>query len=124
VSKLAAQINGKLTGQVRAMDRDLKPANFYSVDVAVGTAGAYTQVTSGFAKQCKIGVTFEKYTWLYGEQEFGPALSDLKRAMIEEVFGEFRPIILEMRAAIYDRDDARMRKLLAELENQMFVDGV
>jgi hypothetical protein len=52
------------------------------------------------------------------------ALRNMKRAMIEEIFGEFRPIILELRASVYDNDLTRMRTLLAELENQMFTDGL
>ena len=52
------------------------------------------------------------------------ALRDLKRAMIEEVFGEFRPMIIEMRAALYDEDTSRVRRLLAEMEHSMFTDGI
>jgi hypothetical protein len=35
--------------------------------------------------------------------------------VIEEVFGEFRPMIIEMRSALYDDDKTRIRGLLAEL---------
>ena len=52
------------------------------------------------------------------------ALRDLKRVMIEEVFGEFRPMIIEMRAALYDEDTSRVRRLLAEMEHSMFADGI
>ena len=44
--------------------------------------------------------------------------------MIEEVFGEFRPMIIEMRAALYDEDTSRVRRLLAEMEHSMFADGI
>ena len=52
------------------------------------------------------------------------ALRDLKRAMIEEVFGEFRPMIIEMRAALYDEDTSKVRRLLAEMEHSMFAGGI
>jgi hypothetical protein len=51
-------------------------------------------------------------------------LFSVKRAMIEEVFGEFRPLIIEMRRSLYDEDTQRVRTLLARLEEQMFTDGV
>jgi hypothetical protein len=51
-------------------------------------------------------------------------LRDLKRAMIEEVFGEYRPMIIEMRAALYDEDTSRVRRVLAEMEQSMFADGL
>ena len=52
------------------------------------------------------------------------AIKDIKRAIIEEVFGEFRPLIYDMRAALYDGSKADLRKLLGELEDAMFHDGV
>ena len=46
--------------------------------------------------------------------------NDIRAALLEQVFGEFRPLILEMRSALYDEDRHRIRTLLAELEHQMF----
>ena len=51
-------------------------------------------------------------------------LSSIKRAMIEEIFGEFRPIVYELQSAIYDKNQNRMRQLTAELERKMFVEGI
>lgn len=88
---------------------------------------------NGITRQFKLGVKLEKVAWVDDNQliktnENEPAiindvLKDLKRAMIEEIFGEFRPMIIEMRAALYDRDDSRLRTLLAEMECSMFYDG-
>ena len=44
--------------------------------------------------------------------------------MIEGVFGEFHQMIIEMRAALYDEDTSRVRRLLAEMEHSMFADGI
>jgi hypothetical protein len=50
---------------------------------------------------------------------------DLTQAIVQEIFGEFRPILSEMRIALYNEDSTRMRELIAELEYQMFVeDGI
>jgi hypothetical protein len=87
-----------------------------------------------FASEYKIEVKLSTVKWFdqsalidTGENE--PAIreeiySSIKRAMIEEVFGEFRPIIIELRSAIYDKNLDRMRYLTAELEEKMFVEGL
>lgn len=129
MSKLAAAINSTLTGDVRAA-RELD-FNFTSVKLAC--------TNTPLARGLKLMVKFETTVWVdeiyepqsFGTQSFGnqheierQAVFDAKRAMIEEVFGEFRPLILEARLALHQGDKYKVRALLAELENQMFVDGV
>lgn len=123
MSKLAAAINYSLTGEKRVAQ---KP-NLNYVDVTTLTGKTHTAL--GVDLGVLVLVKLEKKAWIAdyqfdGTDRLQEAMVDIKRAMIEEVFGEFRPIILEMRAALYDEDKTRLRKLLAELENQMFVDGV
>ena len=48
------------------------------------------------------------------------AADNAKRAVAEAVFGEFRPIIIQIYNALYDYDVEQARKLLSELEIQMF----
>jgi hypothetical protein len=50
------------------------------------------------------------------------AADNAKRAVAEAVFGEFRPIIIQIYNALYDYDVEQARKLLSELEIQMFND--
>lgn len=70
-------------------------------------------------RQYKLRASFEADAFVEENQhEF--AREDLRRAIVEEVFGEFRPMIIEMRTALYDHDTTRMRKLLAEMEHKMF----
>jgi len=47
-------------------------------------------------------------------------LKDIKTCIVEEVFGEFRQNIVEMRMALYQKDDSKMKDLLLKLEQQMF----
>lgn len=124
MSKLAAAINSTFTGDVRAA-RELD-LDFTSVKVA--------RTSTPLARGLKLMVKFETTVWvdeIYEPQSFEnqqqverQAVFDAKRAMIEEVFGEFRPLILEARLALHQGDKYKVRALLAELENQMFVDGV
>ena len=121
MSKLAKAINATVTGDVKAT-RDLK-LNYLEVSKTVSEA-EYPRL----AKKYKIGVKLETSCWLDervgAHSSYQDMLFSVKRAMIEEVFGEFRPLIIEMRRALYDEDTQRVRTLLAWLEEQMFTDGV
>jgi len=128
MSKLAAAISHTISGQKKILEE--RKINYLDVSVDV----TKNPVSYKVATEVKVGVKLETKLWideLDVDKTIGPnidpiheALYDIKRVMVEEVFGEFRPIILEMRAALYDSDKYRLRRLLAELENQMFVDGI
>ena len=47
-------------------------------------------------------------------------LQDMRRALVEEVFGEFRPIITELYKAMYDQDTTAMRAAIQKLDQRMF----
>lgn len=52
------------------------------------------------------------------------ALEDVRKGIVEEVFGEFRGILNDMRIANHQSDSDRMRTLISELEYKMFVEGI
>jgi len=52
------------------------------------------------------------------------AVYNVKRAVVEEIFGEFRHHITMMHIALYDRDYDKARKQLSELEDKMFREGL
>jgi hypothetical protein len=121
MSKIAKAIDAVLTGERRATAPKFRYAD---VEMKFSTA-VIPHISNGVS----LGFKMRKEAWL-DEHEWdsvelrSEALRNMKRAMIEEIFGEFRPIILELRASVYDNDLTRMRTLLAELENQMFTDGI
>jgi hypothetical protein len=47
-------------------------------------------------------------------------VADLKRNLIENMFGEFRPHILDLRSALYDRDIEKAVTIAHRLEKQMY----
>lgn len=47
-------------------------------------------------------------------------LEDVKRGVVEEIFGEFRPFIQDLRIAAYQQDYDKIQELLRSLETQMF----
>lgn len=51
------------------------------------------------------------------------AIKKVKRAVVEEIFGEFRPLITQMHIELLNGDFNKALALLEELDNQMF-DGM
>lgn len=122
MSKLSQAINYEFTGNKSYLE---KPKNNYlDVSTSVQDIG-YPSI----GREFKISVNLKATKWVDDTQIntskenvtiASDVLKDLRRAMIEEVFGEFRPFIIEMRSALYDRDNTRVRTLLAEMEQKMF----
>lgn len=52
------------------------------------------------------------------------AVYNVKRAVIEEIFGEFRQLITKLHIAAQDRDYEKLRVLVEELDHQMFREGL
>ena len=121
MSKLAHAINDHMTG-----DHKLKRLKFVNIKHDVSAVPASMIPSVGV----NIQATFQHTVWVddhggtSARDKISGALHDTKRAIIEDVFGEFRPLILEMRTALYDIDTDRLRSLLVSLEHQMFVDGM
>jgi hypothetical protein len=128
MSKLAHEINAQITGEVK-----LKKMKYVAVDHHLAPpmiSPPMISPTRMASKGVRMSVTFGQTVWVddIGKASegtlIGEAMYDAKRAIIEDVFGEFRPLIIEMRSALHDIDTDRLRRLLAELEHLMFVDGM
>jgi hypothetical protein len=124
MSKLAKAIDYKKTGNVSA------PQNFgYNY-----TDISFHAQKVDFVHEYKIEVKLSTRKWfdetaLISSNEHASAIrqevyTSIKCAMIEEIFGEFRPIIIELQSAIYDKNLDRIRRLTAELEHKMFIEGL
>lgn len=78
------------------------------------------------AKIYKIGVKFgnqvmvSEHDVLRSEHALTDAINNTKRSVVEAVFGEFRPTIRQIYDALYDHDVEKARKILSDLEYQMF----
>ena len=120
MSKLAKLIDATMTGDVGAY-RAISPKY---IDVVTSVSDELPYGTSPRSYTYKLGVSLYKIVAVKENTRVQEILHDVKMAMIEEIFGEFRPIISEMRAGLYEEDTARLRALISELENQMFNDGI
>jgi len=73
--------------------------------------------------QYSLSVKFEK-TFTVSRGKLGEAIKDMRRAIIEEVFGEFRMGIIEAKHAAYNRDYEKVLDALHKLDREMFSEGI
>lgn len=125
MSKLAKAIEAKIYfDNVRA---PMLPAPKY-----FEVSNEVNEITCEYSKdiQVRIGVKFEAQVWisevelLKSNAAIDAARVNVKRAMVEEIFGEFRPLLNDINIATYEGDMHRVRDLVAKLENQMFIEGL
>lgn len=115
MSKLANAVYAKQTGILRAV-----PTPLNAVAIQESWANTYP-----YGHEFRVGVELVHIVHISEEiSRDGRALGEAKRvvknAIIEEVFGEFRPHVRAVELAIYKRDfDAALAALHA-LEQQMF----
>lgn len=124
MSRLAQAITERDTGERKALQTKLKtveitetftPAN-YAIDYSIGRM---YQVEARLGAKIYIDESKIKH-----RSDISVAVNDVRKQVIEEVFGEFRPLLIEMRVALYDADTTRARQILSQLEYQMFVEGL
>lgn len=80
--------------------------------------------TLGRAIKYRIGFKLETSALADENQDPSSMIEATKRAMIEEIFGEFRPLLYKLRASLYDRDLREADKIAAELDHIMFREGL
>ena len=82
-------------------------------------------------KHYNIGLTIGTSVWINqypgsspkAENELHDAIYNSKRAIIEQVFGEFRPILMKLEREIFNGNKSEALGLIRELEKQMFTVG-
>lgn len=84
-------------------------------------------------KHYNIGLTIGTSVWINdydypgsspkAENELHDAIYNSKRAIIEQVFGEFRPILMKLEREIFNGNKSEALGLVRELEKQMFTVG-
>lgn len=125
MSKLAKAIEAKIYfDNVRAA---MLPApRYFEVTSEVN------EITCEYSKdiQVRIGVKFGAQVWisevelLKSNAPIDAAKVNVKRAIVEEIFGEFRPLLNDITIATYAGDMHQVRDLVAKLGNQMFIEGL
>ena len=114
----------------KAIDYEVGKDHFYKhvpyklkyTDVKFSVADDINMIGTNI-REYKIGVTLAAVKYC-NEADRDGAVKVLKRAMIEEMFGEFRPMIYNLHAALYDRDTDEAEKIVREMERVMFHEGL
>lgn len=113
MSKLANKIDAQQTRRVK-----LVPA---SPVVEVSENWTELRAMNSLAKEYSLGVTFVVKGFANDSATDGLIqLKDMaRRQIIEEVFGEFRPLLRKVELALYNLNFDEARSALRELENEM-----
>lgn len=119
MSKLARAITAEQLGK-RLDIQPMTYANFESVAI---TNDSPTGI------RYRLGVRFEHNVIVHfgptnNHNELDCALRSTKRAMIEDIFGEFRPMLIDLDLALWERDLSKARDILRRLNHAMFDDGM
>jgi hypothetical protein len=126
MSKIAELITAKITGDVKAV----RALNMNLTEVRKDSTTLEYGLRRGYRIECRIGAQafvddgFPGDSQEVKEREIMYAVETVKRGIIEEIFGEFKPILRELAMATYDEDTRRVRSLLTQLEQKMFYDGI
>ncbi len=71
-------------------------------------------------KEYKLGVTLQMRGYAMDEAELHYLKESCKRSIIQEVFGEFRPMLMELERAILNYDMEKARLTVGLIHNEMF----
>lgn len=127
MSKLARAITATMTQTRVALQKPLKFTDIKIDSISPSSTGTVYRIGVRLGKQVVVpdfDVEMSKKLQKPGFSPVDNALYDMKQAIIQEIFGEFRPQLIELRLALYDQDTDRARQILNTLEKNMFEDGV
>lgn len=100
------------------------PFKFKYTDVKFSVSDDMSTIGAKY-REYKIGVTLETKAYCNdSDPNKDGIVKAVKRAMIEEVFGEFRPMIYNLHAALHDKDTIEAEKIVQELDRIMFHEGL
>lgn len=116
MSRLSEHISVTITNR-----RMPKPSSFISLEY---TPSAVPEITNLYKIDFKasFGTSYyiDENLAVKGSPVIEETLRNVKKAVIEEIFGEFRQPINELRHAIYEMDNDRAIELLKNIEKQMY----
>lgn len=119
MSKLSKAISETYTGEVRAAKYNLKYVELNSSITDVKATFDRHYVFDILAKFGARGIISDSIKGSHPE-----VVKNVRRTVVEEVFGEFRPLINDLRIAMYRQDDYQAKAILDKLEYQMFEEGL
>lgn len=117
MSKIAKAIQAKIDhNEAYALSTNL---NYFTAGTDIKEVDIGSQIAYRYSIGCKI-----ESDMFVPKSEIREATKLVKRAVIEEIFGEFRPLIYDIQVALYDRDTGRANRLMQDLSFKMFEEGM
>lgn len=124
MSKLAQHLKAHQTGRRYAEAPKLELA---CVDVLNDVTFMPFDDVYEYRLEAMIGARFmvdSRANMIGTDDQLTLATKKVRRMVVEEIFGEFRPLIDEIRKAIYEREWKKVDTALDVLHERMFVDGL
>lgn len=113
MSKLAQQINSTITNKRASI---IEP---YSIKMGMNiNSMPYDPYANEVKFSCTFGVSY--YIKEHEQDKIQYILSNVKKQVIEEVFGEFRPTLHKLRHELYSREYDKALNTLDTLQKDMF----
>ena len=125
MSQIVKAIQATDTGNRRFIKENLSPL-FQDVFEAKSEIMERQSNYGSVVKQYRIGVNLgqlamvDETAYLSDPDALTNAIDTTKRAVVEGIFGEFRPYFRRMELALANYDTDKARLILHELEDQMF----
>lgn len=111
MSKLGDMIDATQTGRLKIYPQKLLPIADISEEIR--------EVSYGYAYEYTLGAKLEVVQVIRLPKEIARAKDTARRYICEAIFGEFRPLILDIEKAIGELDLEAARNLLRQLCNEM-----
>jgi hypothetical protein len=113
MSKLAKLVEAHQTGKVKYM---LQLPTIMRVEQDISEMRMDT-----LKREYRLSVVLQLKGYAQGEEELEYLIRAARKQMVEEVFGEFRMMLRKIENALYNLDIQEAKKLLSELDTEMFL---
>ena len=121
MSKIAKLISANLSRQA---ERKYDVPKFNYADVSERSIKVQNHIKYDIGVKLGAQVYIDDDLSLERTNVIDRAVFGVRRAVIEEIFGEFRPLLNEMSVEIYNRDFDKIQSLINSLYEKMFVEGL
>jgi hypothetical protein len=120
MSRLAKNLSASETGRCFT---DVPPMSTLFIQDSI------SEVQGNIAHEYRIEVRLGALTLVnkqtnHESNVFTDAIRATRRKIVEEVFGEFRPLIYQINEAIHNRNWSEANQLTSKLYHQMFEEGI
>ncbi len=108
----------KLAEALALFETGKKRAGHFPIEVDTTSTGP--SMIFAHTREYALTATFQARGYLATGEDVAPFMRAMRRQITEGVFGEFRPMLLQIERALWDHDIEKARGLVASLSAHMF----